>query len=223
MTYSFRTNGNFIDFVHTDNTSLQVESVLRSLHNTSRAVSWSLSEDTTRISFKVDDIEVKDFPISEIDFDGTAMNSQDDFETGITAMFTGLDGGGGGGSSYLVYTAFLMQTGTDTITSVELQNTIDVPLSLSNFGTGAYLLSGFGRTLYQIAIPPFGNFQGDAALYLPLFNGSSQVGWYSYFYDPDSFGGCIDIGTHNLAGAPTNLSDLIGDTGAIFIEVRAYS
>jgi len=55
MTYSFRTNGNFIDFVHTDNTSLTVESVLRSLHNTSRAVDWSLPEDTTRISFKVND------------------------------------------------------------------------------------------------------------------------------------------------------------------------
>jgi len=93
MTYSFRTNGNFIDFVHTDNTSLQVESVLRSLHNTSRAVSWSYSDDENRINFKVDDLDIRDFLISEIDFDGTAMNSQDDFETGITAMFPGLAGG----------------------------------------------------------------------------------------------------------------------------------
>jgi len=93
MTYSFRTNGNFIDFVHTDNTNQAIESLLRSLHNTSRCVTWSLPEDTTRISFVVDDIRVDNFPLSEVDFDGTAMNSQDDFETGITAMFTGLAGG----------------------------------------------------------------------------------------------------------------------------------
>ena len=90
MTYSFRTNGNFIDLVHTDNTSLMIESVLKSLHNTSRAIEWSLTDDTTIISFRFDDIEVRDFPIVEIDFDGVAMNSQDDFETNITAMFTGL-------------------------------------------------------------------------------------------------------------------------------------
>jgi len=94
MSFSFRTNGNYIDFVHTDNTSLAVESVLKSLHNTSRCVSWSLPEDETRITFTVDEVQYGNVLITDIDFDGTAMNSQDDFETGITAMFTGLEGGG---------------------------------------------------------------------------------------------------------------------------------
>lgn len=97
MSWSFRTNGNFIDFVHTDETSLAVENTIVSLHNTSKCVSWSLPEDTTRISFTIDEVKYSNILITDIDFDGTAMNSQDDFETGIEAMFTGLAGGGGGG------------------------------------------------------------------------------------------------------------------------------
>jgi len=129
MTYSFRTNGNFIDFVHTDNTSLQVENVLKSLHNTSRCVDWSLPEDTTRITFTIDEVEFKNVLITEIDFDGTAMNSQDDFETGIIAAFPGLAGSGEeGGSSYLVYNGLMNGTtlptivplGTPTISAVTI-------------------------------------------------------------------------------------------------------
>jgi hypothetical protein len=104
MTYSFRTNGNFIDFVHTDNTNQAVESVLRSLHNTSRAVEWSLPEDETRINFTVDDLDYRNILITEIDFDDVAMDSQDDFQTGIEAMFPGYAGGGGGGGN-TIYSA----------------------------------------------------------------------------------------------------------------------
>src|SRR5688572_1491658 len=96
MTYSFRTNGNFIDFVHTDNTNQQVETLLKSLHNTSRYIEWSLPEDETRISFSVDELRFSDVPIAEIDFDGVAMNSQDDFQTGVEAMFIGYSSSGGG-------------------------------------------------------------------------------------------------------------------------------
>ena len=126
MIYSFRTNGNFIDFVHTDNTSLQVENVLKSLHNTSRSVSWSLPEDTTRISFILNGDEYNNLPISEIDFDGVAMDSQDDFETGIVAMFPGLEGSGDGSPAapYLVYTAVLNQSGTNAPTADVKENTI---------------------------------------------------------------------------------------------------
>lgn len=102
MSLSFRTNGNFIDFVNTDATSLQVETVLMKLHNTSRCIDWSLPEDTTKISFTIDEIKYSNIPISEIDFDGTVMNSQDDFETGITGMFEGLAGGGSGGGEGMV-------------------------------------------------------------------------------------------------------------------------
>lgn len=105
MSFSFRTNGNFIDFVHTDNTSLEVENVLKSLHNTSQCVDWSLPEDTTRISFTIDEVKYSNILITDIDFDGTVMNSQDDFEIGITAMFPGLAGGSssGGGVESVTY------------------------------------------------------------------------------------------------------------------------
>lgn len=93
MRWSFRTNGDYIDFVHTDETSLAIESVIFHLHNTSRCIEWTLPSDTTRITFIIDGRKYENILITDVDFDGTAMNSQDDFETGITAMFEGLAGG----------------------------------------------------------------------------------------------------------------------------------
>lgn len=93
---SFRTRGNFVDFVHTDNTSLEVESVIMSLHNTSKAVDWSLPEDTTRINFTIDDISYDNILITDIDFDGVSMTAQTDFKTNIETIFPGLAGGGAG-------------------------------------------------------------------------------------------------------------------------------
>ncbi len=139
MTYSFRTNGNFIDFVHTDNTSLQVENLLKSLHNTSRSVSWSLPEDITRISFILNGDEYNNLPITEIDFDGVAMDSQDDFETGIVAMFPGLEGSGGSPVAlYLVYTAVLNQSGTSAPSATVLENTIGTVSSYDYNNVGSY-------------------------------------------------------------------------------------
>lgn len=167
MTYSFRTNGNFIDFVHTDNTSLLIESVLKSLHNTSNCVTWSLPEDTTRISFVIDDIRVDNFPLSEIDFDGTAINSQDDFETGIIAAFPGL-AGGSSGSSYLVYTALITQSDTDPPTvDVVLENTLGEVPSYSYLSPGIYRISITSVTTDNCVpfISPKGDSTHDAKIY----------------------------------------------------------
>lgn len=90
MSLSFRTNGNFIDFVNIDETVLHVETTIKSLHNTSRCIDWSLPEDISKITFTIDEVKYENVPITDIDFDGTPMDSQDDFETGITGMFTGL-------------------------------------------------------------------------------------------------------------------------------------
>lgn len=97
MKWSFRTSGNYIEFVNTDETALHVESVVHRLHNTSRCIDWSLPTDTTRITFTIDESKYENILITDIDFDGSVMNEQADFETGITAMFTGLAGGSGGG------------------------------------------------------------------------------------------------------------------------------
>src|SRR5688572_11854111 len=93
---SFRTNGNFIDFVNTDDTSLNVETVLMTLHNTSKCIDWSYDEDTTRITFTIDETKYSNILIGDIDFDGVTMTVQADFKTNIEEMFPGLAGGSEG-------------------------------------------------------------------------------------------------------------------------------
>lgn len=137
MSLSFRTNGNFIDFVNTDATSINVETVIRSLHNTSRSISWSLPADTTRINFTIDSIKYHNISITDIDFDGTVMNSQDDFETGITAMFPGLASGSSGGVEYLVYTALINQSGANAPVATEIENTLGAVV-WSRYDVGGY-------------------------------------------------------------------------------------
>ena len=142
MSWSFRTNGNFVDFVHTDETSLAVENTIISLHNTSKCVSWSLPEDETRISFTIDEAKYSNVLVTDIDFDGTAMNSQDDFETGIVEMFPGL-AGGDGGSGYLVYTALISQGGSpDEAPTVDtlFEDTIGGDWLYQYVGAGSYFL-----------------------------------------------------------------------------------
>ncbi len=97
MSLSFRTNGNYVDFVNIDDTSLHVETTIMSLHNTSRCIQWKLPSDTTIINFVIDGVRYEQTPIASIDFDGTAMTVQADFETGIIAAFPGLAGSSSGG------------------------------------------------------------------------------------------------------------------------------
>lgn len=148
MIWSFRTNGNYVDFIHTDETDLHEEILVHRLHNTSRCIDWSLPVDTTRISFTIDETRYENVSIYDIDFDGTAMNVQGDFETGIIEMFPGLAGGGEGGGvesltagdasisvggtateptvklPYLVYVALLSQSGEDDPVATVLTNTL---------------------------------------------------------------------------------------------------
>jgi hypothetical protein len=139
MRWSFITNGNFIDFVHTDETSLAIESIIVSLHNTSKCIDWKLPTDTTRISFTIDEVRYEDILITDIDFDGVVMDSQDDFETGVVAMFPGLAGGSPGGSSYLSKTYAELQA---LIGSSGL--TIGQQYLITDFATKHYIVDGNG-------------------------------------------------------------------------------
>ena len=218
MTYSFRTNGNFIDFVHTDNTNQAVETMLRSLHNTSRAVSWSFEEDENRISFKVDDISVRSILITEIDFDGTAMNSQDDFETGIEAMFTGYTGG----TSYLVYVPVITQSGTDAPTDVKLANTLLVG-TWARSNTGVYnVTTTTPYDLEKTTILGMGSFSDIGTSTLVITDGSAIVGYVMYypFQDGSNLGLAMDVVDNTFS--PVDLSTIIGTTKLYLPEVRVY-
>lgn len=200
--YSFRTNGNYIDFVNTDATSLAVETVVKSLHNTSRCVDWSLPEDTTRISFTIDEDKYNNLLITDIDFDGVAMDSQDDFETGITAMFTGLAGGSPGGSSYLVYTAIIGQSGTNPPSEDFVSNGLGEAVVYSYSNVGFYTLT---KTT-----------QFDATKTV-IFIGNNWGSDYGVNFAQVENDGTVSIGTVNMAGAPVN--DRLQETS---IEIRVY-
>ncbi len=218
MTYSFRTNGNFIDFIHTDNTNQAVESVLRSLHNTSRCVTWSLPEDTTRISFVVDDIRVDNFLLAEIDFDGTAIDSQDDFETGIEAMFPGLGGGGSPSSPYLVYTALLTQENTDNPTATVLENTLGGAVVWTRTVAGSYVATLTGAfTENKTVIVPFGT-SGIVNLMIGSDNPSS-FGYSLFRSDANTIGLSVFDDTYS----PVELAPLMAGSANIYIEIRVYS
>lgn len=209
---SFRTNGDFIDFVNIDNTSLQVETIIMSLHNTSKAIGWSYDRDTTRISFRIEDISYGGILISDIDFDGVTMTEQADFKTNIEAMFPGLDGGGSSG--YLVYTALLTQAGTDApVATVFGDNTIG-GIVWTRLAAGQYngTLTG-AFTLNKTFIPPF---DGTFGSVLPIFLSVPGDSWYNI----------KPISAHVVRiSFYDNLGDFIewSTTGMnVFIEIRVY-
>jgi hypothetical protein len=221
MSFSFRTNGNFIDFVHTDNTSLAVESTIKSLHNTSRCIDWSLPEDTTRISFTIDEVKYSNIPISDIDFDGTVMNSQDDFETGIEAMFPGL-AGSPGGSSYLVYVPIITQTGVDAPIDIKLDNTIGVG-TWNRDSVGVYNVTT--TTTFDVAkttILGMGSFIDSGTAAIVLTDGGSIVGYAMYylFNDSGNLGLAIDVVDDGFVAR--DLVTLIGTSKLYLPEVRVY-
>lgn len=219
MSWSFRTNGNFIDFVHTyENDYETFEDTIVSLHNTSKCVDWSLPEDETRISFTIDEVKYSNVLITDIDFDGTAMNSQDDFETGIEAMFPGL-AGGEGGSSYLVYTAYLSQTGTDAPVADVLENTLGGTVVWARDGVGQYkgtLAGAFttGKTVIPGFNYPTGNLMGF------IYSSTPADHYYSWSINADTNRVQLFVAT-NPGDVFAEFSTAFGSS-KLFVEIRVY-
>lgn len=221
MSLSFRTEGDFRHLINIDDTSLHVETILWRIHKTSRSIGWIFSEDTTRISFSVDNITYDNILVSDIDFDGVAMDSQDDFITGISAMFPAYDTSAQGAASYLIYTAMFQQTGTDAPVVTVFENTLGGNVVWSRDSEGNYsglLLNGFPDDLTHFA--PFGNFGGDGSTYLPLWGGSGAIlgYWTMYKANEDS----IAIQVKNPSGVAVDLSTLIGTTKLYLPDVKVY-
>jgi hypothetical protein len=213
MTYSFRTNGNFIDFVHTDNTSLHVESVLKSLHNTSVCINWFLPEDEGLISFYVDNLRVENIAITEIDFDGDVMDSRGDFETGIEAMFPNL--ARDESLSYLVYAAVLTQSGEEAPVASIMQNTLSGPILWSRSGVGVYVGTLTGAfTANKTFFPQ-----------IPTAGYSVSPFSVSTMFDFGWTGGRQSDNTVTISFFNETYNSVEFDTigvGQIFIEIRVY-
>ena len=97
--FSFITDGNFIIFRFTETDVLRSEHDRYRLHNTSKCIDWALPEDTTRITFTIDEGRYENIPLSSIDFDGDVCDVQQDFIDGVQGMFENLAGGGEGAGS----------------------------------------------------------------------------------------------------------------------------
>lgn len=135
--YSFITDGNFVIFKYTEDHFPNYEHEVFKLHNTSKCIDWVLPEDTTLITFTIDETRYENVPLSSIDFDGEVCGVQQDFIDGLQSMFENLAGGGqeGGGLGYLVYTALLTQSGTSAPAATVFENTIgDIIWTRSDVG-----------------------------------------------------------------------------------------
>jgi hypothetical protein len=179
MRWSFRTNGNFRDFVHTDETSLAVESIIFSLHYTSRPISWSLLEDINRISFSIDEVEYQNILITDIDFDGVVMDSNDDFETGIKAMFPGYRNVSGGDGMTILSDWWNTVDGNDFIEGASTGETDGTQYTLQ--ATDKVLMVDLEGIIYKIS-PTLGNMKckldlsNNKILFPLFFNGTQSVG-----------------------------------------------
>jgi hypothetical protein len=161
---TFTTNGNFIDFTEIDDVSPVTASCIHpvmSLHKSSKCVDWSYPEDTSRISFTIDEKKYENVPITSIYFDDVVMSAQDDFATNMQSMFTGL--GSPGSSSYLVYTAKLERSG-DVITATEILNTLGLTPTfvVDGVGTSNFYLYDSGITFDVDKTLPLGNTTANA-------------------------------------------------------------
>jgi len=115
--YKFTTSGDYIVF--SDGVSPVV-----TLHNTSRDVEWRY-DSTGGMIWEIDGKKFQTDDVANIEFDGVACNSQDDFQTGIEAMFPDFAGGGVGyPAGTKMYLALLSQSSTDAPVATVLVNTL---------------------------------------------------------------------------------------------------
>ena len=114
--YSFITSGSFIIFKYTEDVTFSYtaeqaplyEHEVFKLRNTSTSIDWSLPEDTTKITFTINEQTYENVPLSSIEFDDIVCTTQASFISGVQGMFENLAAPGeGGGTSYLVYNARL--------------------------------------------------------------------------------------------------------------------
>lgn len=125
--YSFITSGNYIIFKETDDIDFTprdaslYEKEVFNLHNTSKCIDWSLTEDTTRITFTIDESRYEDVLLSSIDFDGVQCSTQAGFISSLQSMFSNLSGGSGDSSGYLSATVTLTDAQIKSLPTTQIE------------------------------------------------------------------------------------------------------
>lgn len=130
MRWSFRTSGNYVEFVHTDETDLHEELVVFRLHTSSNCIDWSFPVDTTRVTFTIDETRYENILATDIDFNGVALTDAADFATEIINVFTGLSSGGGG-----------LQSATIEVTHTQIVNLTQVEILPAPGAGKAYMVN----------------------------------------------------------------------------------
>jgi len=155
--YKFTTSGDYIVF--SDGVSPVV-----TLHNTSRDVEWRY-DSTGGMTWEIDGKKFQTDDIANIEFDGVACNSQDDFQTGIEAMFPDFAGGGtvvGYPEGTKMYLALLTQTGTDAPVATVLVNTLGGTVSFTRDDLGYTLITSTGLfTINKTLFFPSSSYSGS--------------------------------------------------------------
>lgn len=228
--YSFITDGNFIIFRETDDVPFVIAADKRStyehevfkLHNTSKCIDWNLTEDTTKITFTIDETRYEDILLSSIDFDGDVCGVQQDFIDGVQGMFENLSGGGSPGGSSLNYAALFSQEDATSHPTINLlKNDVGEPVSdWVRLGIGNYGAEWAADTfpLNKTLVVPFGDWNGDAQIYLPISDGDAIIGYYAFYRSNDSH---LQLEVYNAAWERADWFTLAAET-LLSIKVEVY-
>jgi hypothetical protein len=166
---TFTTNGNFIDFTEIDDVSPVTASCIHpvmSLHKSSKCVDWSYPEDTSRISFTIDEKKYENVPITSIYFDDVVMSAQEDFATNMQSMFTGL---ASGGSSTVL-------SATITLTDAQIKALPTTPIEIvAAPGTNKMISVLMAVANWSVSAGAYTNQDGDTRFYLQYEGGAGSA------------------------------------------------
>jgi len=130
--------------------------------------------------------------------------------------------GSPGGSSYLAYAALFSQESAlaNPVMSI-LKNDLGIPVSdWQRSNTGNYFAQWDAGTfpLNKTLVVPFGDWNGDAQIYLPISDGDAIIGYYA-FYRSNDF--TLQLEVYNAAWERADWFTLAAET-LLSIKVEVY-